>query len=77
MRTNHGIRNCIRERKLEQVVGLMEIGRREGSHTFDESIHGLLERGIITREQALHHCRDTRNFPDPATTQEKPKSFWS
>lgn len=75
MRTNHGIRHCIRERKLEQLVGLMEISRRDGSHTFDESIMSLLEQGIITREQALHHCREPRNFAVPEQPSKKQK-FW-
>lgn len=75
MRANHGIRNCIRERKLEQLVGLMEISRRDGSHTFDESIKQLLEEGVITREQATHNCRDPRNLPEE-TKSAKGKKFW-
>ena len=74
MRATHGIRNCIRERKLEQMVGLMEISRRDGNHTFDESIKHLLERELITREQALHHCRDRRNLPEAEAPVKK--KFW-
>lgn len=78
MRANHAIRNCIRERKLEQLVGLMEIGRREGSHTFDEAIAALLRQRLITREQALHFCRDPRNFPEPEKpAKSKPNKFWA
>jgi twitching motility protein PilT len=76
MIANHGIRNCIREHKLEQLVGLMEIGRREGSHTFDESIAALLREGLITREQALHYCRDARNFAEPEAPV-KNRNFWN
>ncbi len=75
MRGTHGIRNCIRERKLEQLVGLMEISRRDGNHTIDESIKDLLNKELITREQALHHCRDRRNLPEPQPVTKKRK-FW-
>ena len=73
----HGIRNCIRERKLEQIVGLMEIGQREGNHTIDESIAGLLEAGLITRDEAIFHCRERKIFEAPPKEARKPKSIWT
>jgi twitching motility protein PilT len=73
----HGIRNCIRERKLEQSVGLMEIGYREGNRTIDQSIAGLLEAGIITREEAIFHCRERKAFEAPPKEPKKPKSIWT
>jgi len=77
LRANHGIRACIRERKTEQILGLMEIGHREGNRTIDQSIAGLLGAGYITREEALYHCRERKNFPEPEPTQKKPKSIWT
>jgi twitching motility protein PilT len=79
LRANHGIRACIRERKLEQLVGLMEIGFKDGNRTIDQSIAGLLDSGYITREEALHHCREKRTFdtPPPAVEAKKPKSIWT
>lgn len=73
----HGIRNCIRERKLEQIVGLMEIGYREGNHTIDENIMTLLQAGIITRDDAIFHCRERKTFEAPAKEPKKPKSIWT
>jgi twitching motility protein PilT len=73
----HGIRNCIRERKLEQVVGLMEIGYREGNRTIDQSIMGLMEAGIITREEAIFNCRERKAFEAPPKEPKKPKSIWT
>ena len=73
----HGIRNCIRERKLEQIVGLMEIGQRDGNHTIDESIAGLLEAGIITRDEAIFHCRERKLFEAPPKEPKKTKSIWT
>lgn len=59
---NHGLRTCIRERKIEQVVGLMEIGQAEGMVTIDESLAQLLNSGQITRDEAMINCRDTKRF---------------
>mgnify|MGYP002737599063 CR=1 FL=1 len=73
----HGIRNCIRERKLEQIVGLMEIGFREGNRTIDQSIHALMENGYISREDAMFHCRERKAFEEPPKEPKKPKSIWT
>ena len=79
LRASHGIRACIRERKLEQIVGLMEIGFKDGSRTIDQTIAGLLESGYITLEEALFHCREKRNFEQHTQAPEpkKPKSIWT
>jgi twitching motility protein PilT len=78
---SHAIRNCIRERKLEQMIGLMEIGFREGNRTIDQSIGALLDAGLISREEAIFHCRERRLFeapPEAAHKQpRKPKSIWA
>jgi twitching motility protein PilT len=73
----HGIRNCIRERKLEQILGLMEIGYRDGNRTIDQSIMALMEAGIITREEAIFHCRERKAFEAPPKEPKKPKSIWT
>jgi twitching motility protein PilT len=73
----HGIRNCIRERKLEQIVGLMEIGHREGNRTIDDSIMTLMENGLITRNDAMFHCRERKTFEAPPKEPKKPKSIWT
>jgi twitching motility protein PilT len=73
----HGIRNCIRERKIEQLVGLMEIGHREGNRTIDQSIATLLEAGLITREEAIFNCRERKAFELPPKEAKKPKSIWT
>ena len=58
LRMNHGVRACMRTRKFEQLVGLMEIGAGEGMHTFDDTLIDLYERGLIDQDEALAHCRD-------------------
>ena len=65
---NYAIRNCIRGRKIEQILGLMEIGQNEGMHTIDASLTQLLQNGQITRDEALANCRDreaTEKVPIP------------
>jgi twitching motility protein PilT len=70
----HGLRNCIRERKLEQVVGLMEIGHRDGNRTIDQSIATLLDNKLITREDAIFNSRERKNFELPPKAERK--SIW-
>ncbi len=73
---SHAIRNCIRERKLEQIVGLMEIGHREGNRTIDMSVGALFEARIITREEAIFHSRERKAFELPIEPK-KTKSIWT
>lgn len=61
---NHGIRACIRDRKVEQIVGMMEIGSKEGMHTIDDSLEFLLAQNLITREEAQFQCRDRHRFKE-------------
>ncbi len=77
LRPNHAVRNCIRDRKLEQIVGLMEIGYKEGNRTIDQSITALFDANIITREEALFNCRERKIFEAPAKEPRKPKSIWT
>jgi twitching motility protein PilT len=74
--SSHAIRNCIRERKLEQIVGLMEIGHREGNRTIDQSIAFLLENNFITRDEAIFHSRERKTF-ELSKEPKKPKSIWT
>ncbi|MEI6177320.1 MAG: PilT/PilU family type 4a pilus ATPase [Verrucomicrobiota bacterium] len=73
----HGIRNCIRERKLEQILGLMEIGTRDGNRTIDHSIEELLAARLITREAAIFNCRERKSFEAPPKEPKKNKSIWT
>jgi twitching motility protein PilT len=71
------VRNCIRDRKLEQIVGLMEIGYKEGNRTIDQSIAQLLEANLITREEAIFNSRERRAFELQPKEPKKPKSIWT
>lgn len=55
------IRNLIREDKLHQVYGQMQIGQsKHGMQTMNQSLHSLLQRRMINLEDALARS------PDPA-----------
>ena len=77
LRPGHGIRACIREHKLEQLVGLMEIGTRDGNHTIDQTLTALYESKIITRQEALFNSRERRLFEEVPKPAPKPKSIWT
>ena len=77
LRPSYAIRNCIRQRKMEQVVGLMEIGSKEGNRTIDQSLTELYESGVITREEAFFNARERDLFIEQPKAVPKPKSIWN
>lgn len=70
---NNAVRAVLRERKWEQLVGLIEIGTREGMHTFDDSLSKLYTDEIITKEEAILNARDKGRFE---TLAPKKKGFF-
>lgn len=57
-----GIEVCLRERKIEQLVGLMEISRREDCHTIDDCLEALSLENHISVQEVRNNCRDSRRF---------------
>ncbi|MDX2079950.1 MAG: type IV pilus twitching motility protein PilT [Terrimicrobiaceae bacterium] len=55
---NAAVRACIRERRWEQLVGLIEIGAKDGMHTIDEDLAGLYLSRTISKEDAIANARD-------------------
>lgn len=55
---NPGVRACIREHRWEQLVGLIEIGGREGMHTLDSDLERLYLEGAISKEDAVANARE-------------------
>ena len=60
---NEGVRSCLRDRRFQQILSMIEIGTRDGMQTFDESVEELYQSGLITRDEAV------RNVRDPARVQ--------
>lgn len=55
---NTAVRATIRERRWEQIVGLLEIGAKDGMHTFDDSLAELYTNRLISKEEAIANARD-------------------
>ena len=55
---NSAVRACIRRGQMEHLVGLMEIGGKDGMVTLDSSLFDLVENSSITSDEALAHARD-------------------
>src|SRR6201993_493799 len=58
MIVNSGIEACIRERRLSQIPGLIQIGAADGMHTVDVSLIELLLDERISLMDAMAHARD-------------------
>jgi twitching motility protein PilT len=58
MTVNSGIEACIRDRRLSQIPGLIQIGAADGMHTVDESLIELLLAERISLMDAMAHARD-------------------
>jgi twitching motility protein PilT len=58
MIVNSGIEACIRDRRLSQIPGLIQIGHPDGMHTVDDSLIELLIADRITLMDAMAHARD-------------------
>jgi len=71
LRVNSGIRSCLRDHKIEQLVGLMEIARKEGCHTIDDCLETLLKHHYITQHSAFQNCRDQRRFSPGSLARRK------
>jgi twitching motility protein PilT len=59
---NSAVAACIRERGLEQIVGLMEIGRKDGMHTIDDMLEELYLSKQISKEEAVAGARDPKRL---------------
>jgi len=58
MTVNSGIGACIRDQRLSQIPGLIQIGHPDGMHTVDDSLIELLIADRISLMDALAHARD-------------------
>src|SRR5213595_2477768 len=58
MTVNSGIEACIRDRRLSQIPGLIQIGGADGMHAVDDSLIQLLLADRISLMDALAHARD-------------------
>ncbi|HSI64239.1 MAG TPA: PilT/PilU family type 4a pilus ATPase [Candidatus Saccharimonadia bacterium] len=78
MVVNTAIANCIRERRLSQLMGLIQIGAGDGMHTIDDSLLELVLGDRITFPDAASHCSDVSYFQQQyqQALKEKKKSWF-
>lgn len=74
---NAGVRACIRERRWEQLVGLIEIGAKDGMHTLDEDLTGLYLSRQISKEDAIANARDKDSIEALTRETVQKKKFFS
>lgn len=58
------VRTCIRERRWEQLPGIMEISAKEGMNTIDVSLSELVAAGLISPEEAFSRARDRQTIEE-------------
>jgi twitching motility protein PilT len=60
---NAAIRNLIREEKIHQVYSQMQVGQaRYGMQTMSQALIALVQRGLITAEEALGHATEVEEM---------------
>jgi twitching motility protein PilT len=59
---NLAVRASIRDKRWDQLVGLIEIGSKDGMNTIEESLGELLSQGMITPQEAAAQARDPQTM---------------
>lgn len=62
MLANAAIRNLIREDKVAQMYSIIQTSKNIGMQTLDSNLEELVQRGVITREEAAGKAQDKRAF---------------
>jgi twitching motility protein PilT len=56
------IANLIREAKTFQIPGMLQVGKKHGMQTLDDAIMDLLNKKIVSPEDAYARCIDKNKF---------------
>lgn len=56
------IRNLIREDKVAQMYSAIQTGQNVGMHTLDQYMEGLVNRGLVSRQEAGRKAVDRKLF---------------
>ncbi len=62
MIANSAIRNLIREGKAHQIPSTIQISKKDGMQSLDQSLKDLLMEGKISQEDALKKAVDKKTF---------------
>jgi len=55
---NHAVENLIRENKTYQLDSVIETNSREGMISLDKSLADLVQKGLITADDAFIYCKN-------------------
>ncbi len=61
------VRNLIREAKLHQIPGVMQVSQKDGMQTMDMALVELATRGIVTKAEAQSRSMTPNLFGMPAS----------
>jgi twitching motility protein PilT len=56
------VRNLVRERKLYQIQSIIQTGARAKMQTLDQSLTSLVDRGLVSIEEARLRAKDASEF---------------
>ncbi|HEU4345117.1 MAG TPA: type IV pilus twitching motility protein PilT [Candidatus Binatia bacterium] len=56
------VRNLIREAKIHQIPGTMQVSRKDGMQTMDMALQDLVARGLVTKEEAQSRSSNPNLF---------------
>ena len=56
------IRNLIRENKIAQMYSAIQTGQNVGMQTLDQNLQGLVQRGVVTKEEARGKAMNKDSF---------------
>ena len=56
------IRNLIRENKIAQMYSAIQTGQQYGMQTLDQNLQQLIDKGVVTREEALSKAANKDSF---------------
>ena len=71
---NPAIRNLIREDKVHQVYSQMQIGQAKfGMQTFNQSLAALVQRRLITVDEAIGRSSDAEELKNMLTSGAGPR----
>lgn len=60
------VRNLIREGKIHQIPGTMQVSQKDGMQTMDMALTNLVNRGLVSREEAQSKSMNPNLFGAPA-----------
>jgi twitching motility protein PilT len=56
------IRNLIRENKIAQMYSAIQTGQQYGMQTLDQCLQGLVQKNVVTRQEARLKAANKDNF---------------